>query len=57
MASMAAILNINFSLLLLIKNSLNRSDGKSKMVAKAAILKVYFSILLRNRKANWLETW
>ena len=23
----------------------------------AAILKIYFELLLVNRKANWLETW
>ena len=29
---------------------------KSKLAAMAAILKIYFSLLLLNRKANWLQT-
>ena len=36
-----------------IKNSQNCADWKSKM---AAILKIYFLLLLLNRKANWLQT-
>ena len=37
----------------------NHSDRKSKMaaMAMAAILKIYFALLLLNRKADCLETW
>ena len=31
-------------------------DRKSKMAATAAILKIYFKLLLLNGKVNWLET-
>ena len=27
------------------------------MATMAAILKIYFSLLLLNQKANWLQTW
>ena len=35
-----------------IKNSLNRYDRKSRMAAMAAILKIYFSLLLLNLKIS-----
>ena len=34
------------------QKNVNHSDRKSKMAAMAAILKIYFSLLLLNRKAN-----
>ena len=37
-----------------IKISKNRTCRKSKMAAKAAILKIYFELM--NEKAKWLET-
>ena len=39
------------------QNSYNRSDRKSKIAVVAAILNVYFSLLLLNQKATRLETW
>ena len=42
---------------LYIKNSKNHADLKTRMDAMAAILKIYFSLLLLNRKASWLQTW
>ena len=39
-----------------IKNSENLSDLKSKTATMAAILKIYFELLLLNQKDNWIET-
>ena len=43
--------------LIYIKNNENRFDQYSKKTAMAAILKIYFELILLNRKTNWLETW
>ena len=37
--------------------SMGMTNQKCKMAAMLAVLKIYFSLLLLNRKLNWLETW